>query len=34
MSFTAEEVQKTLADTISSLETQHNEEKKKYKERI
>ena len=34
MSFTAEEVQKTLADTISSLEIQHSEEKKKYKERI
>ena len=34
MSYTAEEVQKVLSDTISSIELQYNEEKKKYKERI
>ena len=34
MSLTAEEVQKLLSDTISSIEVQHNEEKKIYKERI
>ena len=34
MSFTAEEVQKTLSDTISSIEIQFDVEKKKYKEKI
>ena len=34
MSFTSEEVQKTLSDAINSMELQYNQEKKKYKERI